>query len=286
MRFALSLNQIRTVLEDLYTRYNHPAFISPDPLQFLYRYDDPSDREVVGLICATLAYGRVAQIVKNIEKLLYRLGPSPTAMLCSAHDTCLQRLVSGIRHRFTGEREILALLCAIRDVVRYYGSLHRCFCTCLQAGERNVMPAIDRFVQLLGASYQELTRFTLPRPKSGSACKRINLFLRWMVRKDAVDLGDWHGVQPSFLIVPLDTHMFRIAHALRFTRRAQPDLGAALEITECFTKICPEDPVRYDFVLTRFGIREDFAGQECDWLFAPPIGTSSKMPRPQAADRR
>lgn len=253
-------DHIHTFLEELYLRYNHRRFVAPDPLQFLYNYHDPRDREVVGFIAAVLAYGRVGHIIKKEKILLERLGPRPANFLASSSTSKIQKVSSGIRHRFTGEYEIAALLSAIRAALRRHGSLFACFRACLRERETTLEPALDRFVEQIAGASPVLTRFTLPRPCNGSACKRLNLFLRWMVRRDGVDPGDWHDLGPSLLIVPLDTHMFRIGHALGFTRRRQADIIAAHEITEGFKRLSPEDPVRYDFVLTRFGIRPDFSG--------------------------
>jgi uncharacterized protein (TIGR02757 family) len=124
----------------------------------------------------------------------------------------------------------------------------------LRSGDPTVVPALSAFV---GNVFPEGCDFLIPTPDRGSACKRLNLFLRWMVRRDDVDPGGWDGVPPSKLVVPLDIHMHRIALTLGLTERKQADLRTAIEITEAFRKLSPSDPVRYDFVLTRFGIRKD-----------------------------
>ena len=110
---------------------------------------------------------------------------------------------------------------------------------------------------LLGGRTPEYRNSLLPLPDRGSACKRLNLFMRWMVRQDAVDPGGWSGVPLSKLIIPLDTHMHRISRAMGLTSRRQADMGTAMEVTRAFQKFAPDDPLRYDFVLTRLGIRKD-----------------------------
>lgn len=272
---------LRADLERLYARYNHRAFVAPDPLQFLYAYEDPRDREVVGLLAATLAYGRVAQIVRSVGRVLARLGPAPAAFLTGCRNSDITGAVAGFRHRFTTDRDIAALLLAVRNVLLRHGSLCSCFRACLRSGDATVLPALDRFVRELAAVGPGLSVFTLPQPGNGSACKRLNLFLRWMVRQDAVDPGGWEGVDPAMLIVPLDTHMFTVGRALGFTRRRQADCVAALEITEGFRRIAPEDPVRYDFVLTRIGMRS-----VCIEKADVATRIFSENPQLRAADRK
>jgi len=250
---------LREDLERLYARCNHRSLVAPDPLQFLYDYHDPRDREVVGLIAATLAYGRVAQIVNSVGRVLARLGPAPATFLATRAAADIGRAVAGFRHRFTTDRDIAGLLLAVRDMLARHGSLGACFRACLRPGDTTVLPALDRFVRELAAGAQGLSVFTVPQPSNGSACKRLNLFLRWMVRRDAVDPGGWDGIDPAMLVVPLDTHMFGIGRALGFTRRRGPDRAAALDITAGFRLLAPDDPVRYDFALTRIGMRADVA---------------------------
>lgn len=256
------MQHLHAYFEKLYACYNHRRFVIPDPLQFLYDYDDLQDREIVALIAATLAYGRVAQILKSVAAVLDRLGPSPAAFLRHSSPQRIRKAVSGLKHRFTSEKEIGSLLVAVKHVIAVEGSLYRCFRSGIQPEDGTILPALDLFVQRLAGSAGGLDSFTLPLPRSGSACKRLNLFLRWMIRQDAVDPGGWEHIAPSLLVIPLDTHMFRIGHALGFTSRRQADLRAAVEITGGFSRIIPGDPVRYDFSLTRFGIRRDFAGED------------------------
>lgn len=120
-----------------------------------------------------------------------------------------------------------------------------------------VLPALDAFVTELTAVFEGKPVSLLPAPAKGSACKRLNLYLRWMVRKDNVDPGGWDGIPASRLVVPLDVHMHRISSSLGLTARKAADIKTAIEITRAFRKISPEDPVRYDFCLTRLGIRDD-----------------------------
>lgn len=246
----------RNSLEELYGRYNRREFVHPDPLEFLYEYEDPRDREIVGLVAASLAYGRVVQILRSVSGVLHRMGPSPCRFLQSSSRNTLHRLFSGFKHRFTTEDQLCALLLGVKQVAAQYGSLNQCFVSNMNKTDGTVLPALAAFVQELSAAGGEhLGGMFLPSPCRGSACKRLNLFLRWMVRYDAVDPGGWNGIPSSMLIVPLDTHMYRIGRKVGFISRKQADMRAALEFTDAFRSLTPEDPVRYDFSLTRPGIR-------------------------------
>jgi uncharacterized protein (TIGR02757 family) len=127
----------------------------------------------------------------------------------------------------------------------------------VSSGDETVLPALGEFAEELRSLGGLGDCHLLPRPERGSACKRLNLYLRWMVRQDQVDPGGWEGVSPARLVVPLDTHMRRLCAAMGFTRRSCAGMRAALEATARFREIAPEDPVRYDFALTRLGIRPD-----------------------------
>jgi uncharacterized protein (TIGR02757 family) len=244
-------------LERLYSLYNHRKFVHPDPLEFLYLYPDTGERELVGLIASSLAYGRVTQILKSVSSILERMHPSPRAFLLGSSKKGLFSSFSGFRHRFTTGDEMACMLLGAKQVIENYGSLYNCFLAGFNKNDSTVIPAISAFVKELNWAAAKRTNSLLPSPDMGSACKRMNLFLRWMVRKDRVDPGGWHGVPKSRLIIPLDTHMYNICTELDMTCRKNADMLTAVEITKAFREIAPEDPVRYDFSLTRLGIRKD-----------------------------
>lgn len=236
----------------LYEKYNRREYVHPDPLEFLYRYEDVADREIVALVASSLAYGRVEQILKSVSRVLAHM-PSPRHFVMASSPYSLQRTFSDFRHRFSTGQELAALLFGTGQIIKRYGSLQMCFLSGFQKGDHS-LPALSAFAgRLLLAS--NLRRSSLiPSPAGGSAMKRLNLFLRWMVRHDDVDPGGWDGLPPSALIVPLDVHIHRIGLALGFTERRQADMRTAMEITATFKEICPQDPVKYDFALTRPGI--------------------------------
>jgi uncharacterized protein (TIGR02757 family) len=245
-------------LDKIYGTHNRRALVHPDPLEFLYAYSEPSDIEAAGLICSSLAYGKVTQILKSCSRILEKTGPSPAMFITGTPARDFKRIFSGFRHRFTGEDDIAALLSGMKKAFEDCGSLERRMSACLEENKNDMPSAMDSFSKLIipGGSG---SRYLLPSPKDGSACKRFCLWLRWMVRRDEVDPGPWTLVSPRSLVVPMDTHMFKIARAFGFTRRASADFKTALETTAAFAKTAPEDPVKYDFALTRFGIRDDMS---------------------------
>ncbi len=258
---------MRKKLDRLYDQYNRRGYVHPDPLEFLYNYEDLRDREIVGLVASALAYGKVAQILKSVGAVLEKMGPSPFAYLQSTPSV---RIVSDFQpfvHRFAKGPQISAFLMGVKQVIRNYGSLYDCFMNGFKRTDETILPALalfsDKVVQgSNGGSGNCGPGHLIPCPEKGSACKRMHLFLRWMVRKDAVDPGGWDDVPRSALIIPLDTHMFRIGRWLGLTSRNQADRLAALDISGGFKQWSPDDPVKYDFALTRFGIRNDLDGHD------------------------
>jgi uncharacterized protein (TIGR02757 family) len=248
---------IKEKLEELYSLYNERKYVHPDPLEFLYDYPDPLDMELVGLIASSLAYGRVAQILKSVSSVLDKMHGSPRKFLMESSGNAIIAAYSGFKHRFTTGDEMASMLIRARVMIEAYGSLQECFLKSFNKDDETVLPALAAFIRQFNGDVSESKNSLLPSPDKGSACKRLNLFLRWMVREDRVDPGGWKGIQASKLIIPLDTHMYRICSSLNMTCRKPADMATAMEITEYFRRISPEDPVRYDFAITRLGIRDD-----------------------------
>lgn len=244
-------------LERLYNLYNSRKWVHPDPLEFLYEYPDFKDREVAGLIASSLAYGRVAQILKSVSGVLEKMGPSPYDFLMSTTPSTLLHVYSDFKHRFTTGEELAAMLIGAKSVIERFDSLYNCFLSGFRDDDETVLTGLSFLANEFRTELNGNCNSLLPLPERGSACKRWNLFLRWMVREDHVDPGGWNRVSPAKLIVPLDTHMYRICLLLGMTGRKNADMRTALEITRAFRKIEPQDPVRYDFALTRLGIRTD-----------------------------
>jgi len=246
--------KLKPLLDKLYQKYNRPEFISPDPLEFVTPFEKAEDREIAGLIASSLAYGRVAQILKSVKIILEVMKPTPSEFVEKVSEKQLRKLFAKFKHRFNTGDDITDLILGIKRVRKENGSLENCILAGLKSDDKNIIPAMTGFVDELTNKNQS---YLLPSPRKNSACKRLNLYFRWMIRKDNVDPGGWSKIPASKLIIPLDTHMFKIGTILGFTNRKQANLRTAMEITAGFAKIVPEDPTRYDFALTRFGIRDE-----------------------------
>ncbi|MHC4436252.1 MAG: TIGR02757 family protein [Planctomycetota bacterium] len=260
--------KIRNVLKKLYKRYNRRELISPDPLQFVYHYSEPADMEIAAFLASALAYGRVEQIEKSLDNLLGRLGDSPYEFVIG-FDKKKRRALKDFKHRFTTGDDISDLLMLFRKIISRHGSLERYFARGYSPGDKNIIPALSEFCNSLlnihavghkGQTSRGL-KYLLVSPAGGSACKRLNLFLRWMVRDDDFDTGLWKSIDKAKLIVPVDVHMSRLCKILGLYDRKTVSLPAAIEITESFAEIEPADPVKYDFALSRIGILENCNGR-------------------------
>lgn len=260
------LAQLEDVLEKLYARYNHRHIIKPDPLQFLYQYSDQADIEIVAFLAAGLAYGRVQQIEKSVTCLLGRMGGSPFEFVRN-FDKKKRKKLQDFKHRFTGGDDICDLLELLRDVLGKFGSIENFFVSGYSRHDDTIIPALSKFCDSLLDMYAKRNghitkglRYLLVRPQAGSACKRLNLFLRWMVRKDEVDPGPWKSVDKAKLIVPIDVHMGRLCRILGLYQQKTVSLSAAIKITQSFAEINCADPVKYDFSLSRIGILGNCTG--------------------------
>lgn len=232
--------------------------------------------------------------MRSARAVLAPLGSRPAAALAVLDDEGLDGLLAGFRYRFFGPGDLGALLSAIRAARSERGSLEALFLAGDDPAESTIVRAADRFVVALEglaggrwprpAGKPPWRDNLLPRPSRGSACKRLFLYLRWMVRSDAVDPGGWTRVSPSRLVVPLDTHMGAACRRLGLLTRKATDLRAALETTEAFCRFRPEDPVRYDFALTRPGIHPCLDADAYFACFDAPDGyrvlAVRKTPRP------
>jgi uncharacterized protein (TIGR02757 family) len=226
--------------------------IEPDPLQLVLRYDDPLDREVAGLVAAAFAYGRADFIVSNIGAVLAKMRPSPYRYLAKFDADEARKRFVGFAHRFHKMPGLVAFLGALAKVIREHGSLGALFRICYGAGDPDIGPSLARFVCAIDPS-RELA-YLLTSPEDGSACKRMNLYLRWMVRRTSPDLGLWTFADPAKLVMPVDTHIHRIATFLGLNERKSADWKAARALTDRLATFDPADPVRYDFALCRLGI--------------------------------
>ena len=251
-------------LDDLYRSFDHVTSAT-DPVHIVRRYESPADREVVGFCAAALAFGRVASVLQSIESLLAVMGPRP-AQFVRGFDPARERArLEPLVHRWISGRDLIALLIVLQRMLRESGSIEKFFLQGDDHESLHIGPALDSFstramkTDLSGAYGRRVPRqrgvsYFFPRPSAGSACKRLNLFLRWMVRRDAIDLGVWSKVSPARLIVPLDTHVIRLGRCLRLTRYTSPGWKMAVDITNALRAFDSQDPVRFDFALCHVGM--------------------------------
>jgi len=257
-------SKLPELLEALYERYNDPRWLDPDPLVVVRRYSVPADQELTGLVASALALGNATLIMRAAEIALVPFGPSPASTLASMDDGDVASCLAGFRYRFFDVGDLVPLFCAARDLSSQYGSLQDAFLSGADPAEPDYAQAAAAFVQALCRAAPSPWRLNLvPDPARGSAAKRVFLYLRWMVRHDAVDPGPWQRADPARLVVPLDTHMAAACRRLGLIDRRSTDLKAAREAGAAFRAFRPDDPVRYDFCMTRPGIRPDLDPDEC-----------------------
>ena len=251
---------LKTPLDRLYGEFNYPDSAT-DPIHIVRRFERPDDREIVGFCAAGLAFGRVASVIQSIERLLAVMGPSPAAYV-RAFDTSQARDFSGLGHRWIRSADLVALIRILHGMLHQSGSIERFFTQGFEPGATDVGAALDSFSSRAMGLVPPQRRsksspgvcYFFPRPSAGSACKRLNLFLRWMVRRDELDLGVWTAIPPAALVVPLDTHVIRVGRCLGLTRYTSPGWAMAREITDSLRALDPRDPVKYDFSICHLGM--------------------------------
>jgi len=254
---------LKATLDRLYADFNH-ADSATDPIQIVRRFTRDDDREIVGFIAGALAFGRVLSVLQSIERVLAVMGPSPAAYVRQFDPRRDGPALSGVVHRWIRGPDLVALLWILRQMVDRAGSVEGFFLEGDDVSAEDVEGALISFSTRalaldLKAAYGRVPKragvcYFFPRPSAGSACKRLNLFLRWMVRRDALDLGVWRRVSPSRLIVPLDTHVIRVGRCLRLTGYTSPGWRMARDITASLRRLDAEDPVKYDYALCHLGM--------------------------------
>jgi len=265
---------VQSVLDRLYAARS-PEHLSNDPLSFCHRYHDPVDQEVAAVIASAFAYGGIKIILRTLESIFAELGPSPRRYVETFNPADGLKTFSRFKHRFNDGRDLVALLWALQSMIRESGSVNAYFLRFHNSAAQDVTGTLNGYSSaVLALDYGPVFgdnappdgsyfRFLFPAPAAGSACKRLCMFLRWVVRPaDGIDLGIWQGVAPAQLIIPVDTHISRICSYLNFTTRKSADWRMALEITAALRRLDPADPVKYDFSLAHLGISEGCNGTD------------------------
>ncbi len=247
---------------DYHYRYFDKTKISPDPLEFPRRYKDRNDIEASAFISSVFAYGNIVQIMKTLEKLHQIMKDSPYEFIMKFNYKKERHLFDSLKHRFYTPDDFARLFCALNKVYANYGSIKYFFLLYYFDKEENLKNAISFFSHNLlhiCVPEGEMThglKFMFPDPYKGSACKRMNLFLRWMIRKDELDFGLWSEIPASKLVIPVDTHIARICRELKLSKCKNVSWRMAEEITGNLRMFDPEDPVKYDFAICHIGMRK------------------------------
>ncbi len=252
-------------LEKVYAEYSQKEEVL-DPILIPHRYNNELDIELIGFITAVYSFGAIPKIVATTGTIADLLGSKPLQNLLSFQSKDFKPFYQ-VRYRFYTGEDLVSLLKALQKIYKKYGSLQNLFNESLseEGVKDRLVDALAVFAKTLresGKSSAKGFAYMLPDPASGSACKRFMMFLRWMVRKEKPDFGIWTIIQPKDLIIPLDTHIKRVAIELGFTLRSTPDMKMAKEITKCLTLYDREDPVKYDFSLCHMGVDKNLMKQK------------------------
>jgi uncharacterized protein (TIGR02757 family) len=248
--------RLKKTLDELYDNYlsefrNSPAdfFIKRrDPILFPHRYSGFLDIEAAAFLAATFAYGNVTSLCAFVERLLGMLGPSPAAFLRQGPRAVDSLAAHNLYYRLHKSDEILSLLHMLARVYADHGSLYNTYEKTYDSHSTTKENMI-RFVGTLRDLAGTPLRFLVPSPEDGSTCKRLNLFMRWMVRRDGIDFGLWETIPPSSLVIPADTHIGRTAYRLGWIKTPSLTWQKAEAITAALRRFDPDDPTRYDFSL-------------------------------------
>jgi uncharacterized protein (TIGR02757 family) len=238
---------LKRELEAWYHEINRPGFIPNDPVRFPHRYSHPADVEIAAFLAATIAWGRRDLILRSAERMFMLLGPSPSAFIMAGN---YRKLRENCIHRTFFEDDLRYFCRGFRACYGQYGSLEALFSS---AGD--TWDGIALFRETMASGNNGRYTKHIANPNANSACKRINLALRWLVRREGpVDLGLWKRISPSALFIPLDLHVGRTSRLLGLLERKQNDRKAVMELTSKLREFCPEDPAKYDLALFGMGV--------------------------------
>lgn len=254
---GFNLKELREFLDEKVLQYNNPRFIEHDPIQVPHRYSVKEDIEISGFLAATISWGTRTSIIKSAKRMMELMGDSPYDFIMNHRDEHLKKM-DGFVHRNFNSIDLQTFIEALRILYQKRNGLEGIF-TEYKTSD-SIQPAIHQLKkEFFTVPYMERTRKHLPDPLKGSAAKKINLFLRWMIRKDdaGVDFGIWKQISPSILSCPLDVHSGRVARKLGLLHRNQNDAKAVHELNRNLRLLDDSDPVKYDFALFGLGVHED-----------------------------
>jgi uncharacterized protein (TIGR02757 family) len=266
-------DELKSILDQFYADFDFAGTIARDPIEFPHSYSRPEDREVSGLVSASFAYGNVKLFKAVLRELFSKMGSSPYEFILNFDHKKDSGLFSGLKYRFNENADIIAFFYILHKTVEKHGSIQQAFKLHYSHDDPDISRALAGLVDTMlqvdtspvyGSNARQAGLLQLlTSPEKGSACKRMNLFLRWMIRDKDIDFGIWKDVPQSKLIIPLDTHIARIGKCLGLTSRSSADWKMAKDITASLKKLDPDDPLKYDFALCHQGISGLCSAKKC-----------------------
>jgi uncharacterized protein (TIGR02757 family) len=253
----LSLNELKDLLDEKAEHYNRPEFIATDPIQIPRQFDNQQDAEIIGFLTATISWGKRKSIISNAQKLVKIMGNSPYDFVMEFHKS-KEKITQNFVHRTFNGVDLAQFLHALQILYKSHPTMESAFLKHQNSGE-DYLAVIDKFRAEFTQSFKDKRSLKhVSSPLAGSAAKRINMFLRWMVRNDnkGVDMGWWKNASPTLLSCPLDVHTGNVARELGLIQRKQNDRKALEELDTVLRKFNPTDPVLYDFALFGIGVFE------------------------------
>lgn len=256
----MDILQLRQLLDSKVALYNQPSFIPADPVSIPHRFGKRQDIEIAGLFAAVLAWGNRTSIINSCNRLMAWMGEAPHDFVLNHQPSDLKPFLS-FAHRTFNATDLLYFLHFLQGHYRQHDSLEQAFVPQAPYREETVEQALVHFHDyFFSPEHPERTRKHIATPARKSACKRINMYLRWMVRNDGrgVDFGLWQNISPAQLVCPLDTHVARVACRLELLEDEKSNWNNALQLTQQLRRLNPDDPAVYDFALFGLGMAERF----------------------------
>jgi uncharacterized protein (TIGR02757 family) len=258
----MQLKLLEKKLNTFYHHFDKKELISPDPLEIPHKYNKIADIEIVAFISAIFAFGNVSQILKIILKLEQIWGKSVKNYFLQFEEKSEFGKFANLKYRFFSSQDIFTLFELIHEAIFEFDSLENLFMEKYSSKHNNLKKEISEFSTWFIEKSNEKGKFTngikfmFANPGNGSSAKRMNLFLRWMVRKDELDFGIWQGIRKNQLVIPVDVHVARISQEFRLTKLKNISWKMAEEITENLMKFDNFDPIKYDFAISHIGMRK------------------------------
>ncbi|SNY99811.1 TIGR02757 family protein [Flagellimonas pacifica] len=250
--------ELKVFLDEKVVQYNHPKFLEDDPIQVPHQFSKKEDIEISGFLTATIAWGNRKSIINNAIRLMELLDNAPHDFIANHSETDLEKLLPFVHRTFNG-MDLQYFVQSLKNIYHNHGGLESIFAK--YQGEDSLQPAITELKKVFfELPHLQRTQKHVSDPIKGSAAKRINMFLRWMVRDNStgVDFGLWKSLNPSQLSCPLDVHSGNVARKLKLLQRKQNDAKALAELDKNLRKLDSLDPVKYDFALFGLGVFEKF----------------------------